>query len=178
MATGSISIGSESESLLSCSKFHFEEKVLEKLVRLEHKMDLNEEMLKRWEDTFSSKLDKMDEAIKQTETFVESVRNYHLLEKSRLNDSYYEIVENFKIQSKNETEFHGEQMKTLVESLSSKLEEFSIAKKNRENDLESMLNTLHQEQNQFNQSFEFILENFRLSSNRTIEELIERQQQG
>ncbi|CAC5365375.1 unnamed protein product [Mytilus coruscus] len=139
-------------------------------------MDLNEEKLKKWEETYSSKLDKMDEAIKQTEIFVESVRDIHLQEQSRLNDSYYEIVKNLKIQSKNETEFHGEQMNTLLESLASKIEEFGVVEKNKENALESMRNTLHQEQNQLNRSFEIILENFRLSSNRTIEELTAKQQ--
>ncbi|CAC5365378.1 unnamed protein product [Mytilus coruscus] len=176
VASGSSSIGSDSESLLSCSKFHFEEKVLEKLVRLEHKMDLNEEKLKRWEDTFSTKLDQMEEAIKHTEIFVESVRGSQLQEQSRINHSYHEIVERFKVRSKNETEFHGEQINTLLESLSSKLEEFSVAEKNRVNALESLQNTLKQEQNQFNQSFELILENFKLSSNKTIEELTSRQQ--
>ncbi|CAC5399840.1 C1QL [Mytilus coruscus] len=176
VASGSSSIGSGSESLLSCSKFHFEEKVLEKLVRLEHKMDLNEEKLKKWEETFSSKLDKMDEAIKHTEIFVESVRDTQLQEQSRFNDSYYEIVERFKVQSKNETESHGEQMNTLLKSLSSKIEEYSVAEKNREYALELLQNTLHQEKNRFNQSFDFILETFRLSSNRAIEELTARQQ--
>ncbi|CAC5365379.1 C1QL [Mytilus coruscus] len=176
MASGSSSISSDSESLISCSKFHFEEKVLEKLVRLEHKMDLNEKKLKKWEDAFAFKLEKMDEAIKQTDIFVETVRENQLQEQSRINDSYHEIVERFKVQSNNETEFHGEQMNTLLESLSSKIEEFSVAEKNRENALESLQNTLHQEQNRFNQSFELILENFRLSSNRTIEELTARQQ--
>ncbi|CAC5399839.1 C1QL [Mytilus coruscus] len=176
VASGSSSIGSDSESLLSCSKFHFEEKVLEKLERLENKMDLNEEKFKKWEETFASKLEKMDEAIKQTEIFEESVRGIQLQEQSRFNDSYHEIVEHFKVQSKNETEFHGEQMRTLLETLSSKIEEFNVAEKNRENAIESLQNTLNQEKNRFNQSLDLILETFRLSSNRTIEELTAKQQ--
>lgn len=68
------SVGTDSESLLSCSKFNFEEKILEKLVRLGHKMEINEEKMEKWEDAFSSKLDKMDEVIKQTKSFVESMR--------------------------------------------------------------------------------------------------------
>ncbi|VDI52053.1 Hypothetical predicted protein [Mytilus galloprovincialis] len=174
----SISFGSDSESLLSCSKFYFEEKILEKLIRLEYKMELNEEKLKKWEDAFSSKMDKMEEAIKQTEVFVESVRENQLQEQSRLNDSFHGIVENLSIQSKNESEYHGQQMTTMLESLSSKMEELNIDEKKRDNALEIMQNTLHRERNRFNQSFEIILENFRLSSNRTIEELIERQQKG
>ncbi|CAC5365376.1 unnamed protein product [Mytilus coruscus] len=124
----------------------------------------------------SSELDKIDEPIKQTEIFVESVRDIQLQEQSRLNDSYHEIVERFKVYSKNETEFTREQMNTLLISLSLKTKELRVAEKNRENVLELMQNTLQQEQKQFNQSFELILQNFRLSSNRTIKEMIERQQ--
>ncbi|CAG2240736.1 unnamed protein product [Mytilus edulis] len=54
MRTVSSSIGSESESLLTCSKFHFEEKVLEKLVRLEHKVEIYEETIKKFENLFVS----------------------------------------------------------------------------------------------------------------------------
>ncbi|XP_052087254.1 multimerin-2-like [Mytilus californianus] len=176
VASGSSSIGSNSESLMSCSKFHFEEKVLEKLVRLEHKMDLNKEKLKKWEKTFSYKLEKMDEAIKQTEIFVKSMRDIQLQEQLRHNDSYHEIVERFKIQSKNETEYHGEQINTMLESLSSKIEELIVAEKNRNNAMELMQNTLHQEQKRFNQSFDLTLQNFRLSSNGTVHQLIEKQQ--
>ncbi|OPL32814.1 hypothetical protein AM593_07233, partial [Mytilus galloprovincialis] len=176
VTSGSSSIGSDSESLMSCSKFHFEEKVLEKLIRLEHKMELNEEKIKRWEYAFPSKLDKMEEAIKQTEIFVETVRENQLHELSRLNDSYHEIVERFNGQSKNETEFHGKQINTMLKSLSSKIEEFSVAEKKREKDLESITYILHQEQKRFNKSYDLILQNFRLSSNKSINELITKQQ--
>ncbi|CAG2233643.1 SLK [Mytilus edulis] len=154
LVSGSISIGSDSEALMSCSKFHFEEKVLEKLIRLEHKMEINEEKLKKWEDAFSSKLDKMEEAIKRTEIFVETVRENQLQEQSRLNESFQEIVDHFNIQSKNVTEIHDKQMDIMLKSLSSKIEEFSVAEKKRENTLGSMQNTLHQEQKRFNQSFD------------------------
>ncbi|CAG2233647.1 C1QL [Mytilus edulis] len=170
------SVGSDSESLFSCSKFDFEEKLLEKLVRFEHKMQLNEIKLKKWEDTFSSKLDKMEEAIKRTEIFVETMLETQLQEQSRLNDSFQEIIDLFKFQTKNETKFHEEQINTLLKSLSSKTEEISDAEKNRETALELMQNTLHQDQNRFNKSFDLILEKFRLSSNKSINELIAKQQ--
>ncbi|VDI52049.1 Hypothetical predicted protein [Mytilus galloprovincialis] len=66
----------------------------------------------------------------------------------------------------------------MLQSLSSKMEELNVDEKKRDNALEIMQNTLHRERNRFNQSLEIILENFRLSSNRSIEELIERQQKG
>ncbi|VDI38269.1 Hypothetical predicted protein [Mytilus galloprovincialis] len=174
----SSSVGSDSESLFSCSKFDFEEKLLEKLVRFEHKLQLNDIKLKKWEDAFSSQLDKMEEAIKRTEIFVETMQENQIQEQSRLNDSYQEIIDRFKFQTKNETKFHGEQINTLLKSLSSKLEEVSNAEKNRETALELMQNTLHQDQNRFNKSFDLILEMFRLSSNKSINELIAKQQKG
>lgn len=174
----SSSVGSDSESLFSCSKLDFEEKLLEKLVRFEYKMQLNEIKLKKWEDAFSSKLDKMEEAIKRTGIFVETMQENQLKEQSRLNDSYQEIIDRFKFQTKNETKFHGKQINTLLKFLSSKIEEISDAEKNRETALELMQNTLHQDQNRFNKSFDLSLENFRLSSNKSINELIAKQQKG
>ncbi|VDI41043.1 Hypothetical predicted protein [Mytilus galloprovincialis] len=176
VATLSSSIGSNSESLLVCSKFHFEEKVLEKLVRLEHKMELTEEKMKTWEDSFSSKLDKMDSVIRQTTEFVDSVRINHAQEQVRLNDSYQEIVKRVHIQLKNVTNFYGEQMKTSLDSMSSQMQEFSEAEKNRQKALELMRYTLNQEQQRFNNSFDLILENFRLASNDTFNELVATQQ--
>ncbi|VDI52051.1 Hypothetical predicted protein [Mytilus galloprovincialis] len=176
VTSGSSSISSDSESLMSCSKFHFEEKVLEKLIRLEHKMELNEKKLKKWEETFSFILDKMEKAIKQSDIFVESVRDTQLQEQSRLNDSYHEIVERFKGQSKKETEVHGKQMNTMLKSLSTKIEEISVAENNRENALKQIQNTLHQEQNRFNKSFDVTLDSFRLASNESLSELIEKQE--
>ncbi|CAG2219186.1 unnamed protein product [Mytilus edulis] len=141
-------------------------------------MELNEEKLKKWEETFSFILDKMEEAIKRTEIFVELVRENQLQEQSRLNDSYHEIVERFKGQSKKETEVHGEQMNTMLKSLSTKIEEISDAENNRENALEQIQNTLHQEQNRFNKSFDVILDSFRLASNKSLSELIEKQEKA
>ncbi|CAC5365377.1 unnamed protein product [Mytilus coruscus] len=67
-------------------------------------------------------------------------------------------------------------MNTMLESMSSKIEDFSDAEKNRENTLESIQNTLHQEQNRFNKSFDLTLDNFRLSSNKFIYELFAKQE--
>ncbi|VDI38449.1 Hypothetical predicted protein, partial [Mytilus galloprovincialis] len=75
-------------------------------------MEINEEKIKLWEDAFSAKLDKMDKTIKQTETFIESIRESNLREISRLNDSFLETVGTFKIQSNNETNIYGEEMHT------------------------------------------------------------------
>ncbi|CAC5373121.1 COL10A [Mytilus coruscus] len=194
VVSGSSSVGSDSESLLICSKFHFEEKVLEKLVRLEHKMEINEEKMKgwevkleslsskideqmrKWEDAFLSKLVKMDEAVDQTETFVKSMRDFQLQEQSRINDSYQESVENFRNRSKSDSEIYGEQINAMLESMSSKIEEVSVAEKKRHNTLELMQFTLRQEQIRFNQSFDRILENTKLRSTKTINELFAKQQ--
>ncbi|VDI63224.1 Hypothetical predicted protein [Mytilus galloprovincialis] len=106
------SLGSESQSLLSCSKFHFEEKVLEKVVRLENKMEVYEEKIKLWEASVSSKLEhkmevyaekitlwdasissslnKVTETKKQTEIFFDSMRDAHLKDQTRFNISFHE----------------------------------------------------------------------------------------
>lgn len=99
--SGSSSFGSDSETLFTCYKFYFEEWLLEQLVRSEHIMEIHDQMMKRWEDLFSSKLDRMDAAIKQTEIFVESLRNTDIQEQSRQIDSYEDILENFEIRLKN-----------------------------------------------------------------------------
>lgn len=99
--SGSSSVGSDSETLFTCYKFHFEEWLLEQLVRSGHIMEIHDQMMKRLEDLFSSKLDRIDAAIKQTEIFVESLRNTDIQEQSRQIDSYENILENFEIRLKN-----------------------------------------------------------------------------
>lgn len=125
----SSSVGSNSESLLTCSKFHFEEKVLEKLVRLEHKMELNDKKMKTWEELFFSKLDKMNEAIKHADLFVETMHENQLQEQSRFNESFVKTVKHFNIQSKNETDFYGKQMNIALQSLVEKIHEISETEK-------------------------------------------------
>lgn len=62
--------------------------------------------------------------------------------------------------------------------MSLRMQEFSVAEKNRQKALELMQYTLYQEQQRFNNSFDLILENFRLASNDTFNELIAMQQKG
>lgn len=69
-------------------------------------------------------------------------------------------------------------MKTSLDSMSLRMQEFSVAEKNRQKALELMQYTLYQEQQRFNNSFDLILENFRLASNDTFNELIATQQKG
>lgn len=114
--------------------------------------------------------------MKQAKTFVESMRDTQLQQQSRLNDSYNEIVEHFKIKARNEAAFHGEQINTMLDSLSSKIEEFSDAENKRKKTLDLLQYTLHQEQKRFNQSFD--LYPGKLSSNKTIHDVIAMQQKG
>ncbi|CAC5383419.1 C1QL [Mytilus coruscus] len=167
------SLGSESESLLSCSKFHFEEKILEKVVRLEHKMEVYAEKIKLWEESITSILDKVTEAKKKTETFVESMRDAYLQDQTRFNDSFLETVDHFKLQSANETGFYERQMNSLLDSFSSKVIEFSEAERKRES---TMKLSLHQEQNRFNESFEKIVGNFQVRFNNSLQEIALKQQ--
>ena len=167
----SSSIGSEFESSLSCSKFHFEEKVLEKLVRLELKMDT-------WDKSITSKLDEMNNIKKQTETFVQSVQDAQIQDQTRFNKSYQEIVENLKTQVDNETENYGDQMNALLESLYSTIGVFTEAEKKRESVLELMQLTIHQDLKRFNVSYAGMEETFKVNFNKTLQELIVNQQKG
>ncbi|VDI25899.1 Hypothetical predicted protein [Mytilus galloprovincialis] len=169
----SISLRSEPESLLSntCSKFDFEERVLEKLVRLEHKIEIYEDKAKRWDNSIVSKLEKMDEALKQSKTFTDSVQAAQQQEQLRLNKSYSEIVDSFKNRMDNETEFYGQRIDNLLKSFSLKIHELTEAEKTRENYIELMQLTFLQEQKRFNQSFDQMGETIKAISNRTIQEL-------
>ncbi|XP_063404332.1 uncharacterized protein LOC134687806 [Mytilus trossulus] len=167
----SSSIGSEFESSLSCSKFHFEEKVLEKLVRLEIKVDM-------WEKSITSKLDEMNNIKKQTEKFVQSVQDAQIQDQKRFNKSFQETVEHFKTQVVNKTEIYGDQMNALLGSLSSKMEVFTEAEKKRKSITELMMSSLDREREQFNSSYDQIVENFKTTSSKTLQELIVNQQKG
>ncbi|CAC5383069.1 C1QL [Mytilus coruscus] len=63
-------------------------------------------------------------------------------------------------------------MKVMLESLSLNIQEFGVAEKKRGTSLELMQNTLN---SKFNQSFDLILENFRIA-NETVHEVIITQQ--
>ncbi|CAG2192690.1 C1QL [Mytilus edulis] len=196
VGASSSSIGSEFESSLSCSKFHFEEKVLEKLVRLEHKMQILEEKMDAREKLNTAKLDeisnimdareklntaKLDEINnikKQTETFVQSVKDTQIQDQTRFNKSYQEIVEHFNTKATNETDIYGHQINTLLESFSSKIEVFTEAEKKRESVTELMQINLDREQKRFNSSYDQIVEYFKESSKKTLLELIVNQQKG
>ncbi|XP_071146058.1 uncharacterized protein [Mytilus edulis] len=65
--TSSIYRGSKDniESQIQCSKYHFEEKILEKLVRVEHKLEINEQRIKNFEESVSIKLNDFNESENQ-----------------------------------------------------------------------------------------------------------------
>ncbi|XP_071135085.1 uncharacterized protein [Mytilus edulis] len=170
------SVGSQSESLVTCSKFHFEEKVLEKLVRLEHKMELFEEKMKIMESSMSKKLEKMNEIEKETETLTETMLDKQLQTETRINDYYKEIVVNFKTQSRNETKVFGEKMESLLESVSLNIRENNEAEKERERKMESIQRDSQEEQKRFNTSYDVIVQHFKVQSNKTLQELILQQQ--
>ncbi|CAC5397241.1 Fibrinogen-like protein A,Ryncolin-2,Tenascin-X,Angiopoietin-related protein 6,Angiopoietin-related protein 2,Ryncolin-1,Ryncolin-3,Fibrinogen C domain-containing protein 1 [Mytilus coruscus] len=150
------SIGSSLESSLQCSKFHFEEKVLEKLVRLEHKIEI-------WEGSIPTNLDKMNDARKQTEIFLESMRDLHHQEQIRLNDSFQETVENIYLKSESK-------VKSALDSFSTKMGEFG----NRsENALRILQSTMLQEQERFNKSFQETVENIKTQSESNVNSILD-----
>ncbi|VDI25900.1 Hypothetical predicted protein [Mytilus galloprovincialis] len=102
---------------------------------------------------------------------MDSVQAAQKQEQLRLNESYSEIVDCFRKQMENETEFYGEQIDNLLKSFSLKIHKLTEAEKTRENDIELMQLTFLQEQKRFNQSFHDMGENIKVISNRTIQEL-------
>ncbi|VDI63222.1 Hypothetical predicted protein [Mytilus galloprovincialis] len=162
------SVGSESESLLTCTKFHFEEKVLEKMIRLEnkmevyaekiklweesvsskleHKMEIYAEKVKLWEESVSSSLNKVTEAMKQTETFVDSMRGAHLLEQTRFNNYFVEVKDQTKSFVDSMRDAHLQAQTQFNDS-------FNEVQKQTETFVDSMRNAHLQDQTQFNDSF-------------------------
>ncbi|CAC5397240.1 unnamed protein product [Mytilus coruscus] len=146
------SIGAPLTLSLQCSKYHFEEKVLEKLVRLELKIEMYEAKIKTWEVSIPTNLDKLDDARKQTNTFLESMQDILYQEQIRLNDSFEETVENIHLQSEIK-------VKSVLDSFSTKILQFE---NRREHALEH--STLLQEQERFKDSFQETVENIKTQS--------------
>ncbi|XP_063404369.1 uncharacterized protein LOC134687840 [Mytilus trossulus] len=138
---------------------------------LEKKMD-------KWENSISSKLDEMKNAKEQTETFIQTLQSDKLQDQLKFNRSFQEIVQNFQTRADNETDAYRNQLNTLLESLSSKIQLFTEAEKKRESVKELMQSTLHQEQKRLNSSYNQIVENFKIYTNKTLQELMLKQKQG
>ncbi|CAC5356130.1 Fibrinogen-like protein A,Ryncolin-2,Tenascin-X,Angiopoietin-related protein 6,Angiopoietin-related protein 2,Microfibril-associated glycoprotein 4,Ryncolin-1,Ryncolin-3,Fibroleukin,Fibrinogen C domain-containing protein 1 [Mytilus coruscus] len=169
------SIGSSLESSLQCSKFHFEETVLEKLVRLEHKIEI-------WEGSIPTNLDKMNDARKQTEIFLESMRDLHHQEQIRLNDSFQETVENIYLKSEKTVENIKTQsesnVNSILDSILSKIDEFSESHSKRENAMELLQSNFLQEQERFNLSFHLMTDTIKEDLNKTTRNFISEQTDG
>ncbi|XP_063401935.1 heavy metal-binding protein HIP-like [Mytilus trossulus] len=118
---------------------------------IEHKMKVYAEKMKLWEESIYSSLDKVVEAKKKTETFVES----HLQDQTRFNECFFETIDHFKLQSENKTEMYDTKMNTLLDSFSSTIQELSEAERKIENTMQA---SLHQEQNRFDASFDKLVE--------------------
>ncbi|CAC5381916.1 unnamed protein product [Mytilus coruscus] len=97
--------------MLTCSKYHFEEKVLEKLIRLEHKMEIFNEKMKIWKDSISTKLSQFEDKM----------------------DSYDETTKHFKIQINNKIDIFEEQMSNMSQSLTSYSQQLKEAEQTRDN---------------------------------------------
>lgn len=64
---------SKDDSLYWCSKYHFEEKVLEKLIRLEHKMEIFTDKMKQWESEINFKSELLSESKSKVNEFLHSI---------------------------------------------------------------------------------------------------------
>ncbi|CAC5358880.1 unnamed protein product [Mytilus coruscus] len=150
--------GSQAESLLTCSKYDFEEKVLEKLVRLEHKIEMFDEKIKIWEDSISTKLSKFEEKM----------------------DSNDETTEKLRLQTNNKVDSFKEQIRNMSQSLTSKSQKLYEAEHTRDSEFKSMQTSLLRDKENFNDSFIDIVENFQhfqTVSNKKLQDLIVQQRE-
>lgn len=80
-------------SLTQCSKYDFEEKVLEKLVRMEHKMEMYEIKMKKFEESVMFKLNDFNESESQRRYTMKSlILQTFKEEKSALNSSVKSLI--------------------------------------------------------------------------------------
>ncbi|XP_076086143.1 uncharacterized protein LOC143056860 [Mytilus galloprovincialis] len=107
-------------------------------------MEMYEAKIKTWEDSIPTHLDKIDSAKKKTETFLESMREILHQEQTRLNGSFHETVENVYLKSENK-------VKSALDLLSYKIEEYNESQNRRENAIEPLRSSLRQEKKQFEQ---------------------------
>ena len=90
-----LTIGKEDiNSLTRCSKFDFEEKLLEKLVRLENKIDMFQIKMNTFEDEIKN-------AIAKTKKVTKSSKESLLAVQSRITNSFQSELERFKDSSQN-----------------------------------------------------------------------------
>ncbi|CAC5397242.1 unnamed protein product [Mytilus coruscus] len=181
-------------------------------------MEMYEAKIKTWEDFIPTNLDKFDNAKKQTETFLESMRNILQQEQQRLNDSFQETVENIYLKSESKIKsvleskigeletksesalellqssqmqdqeqfnvsFHkivenmyiqsGNKVKSVIDSVSSKMEEFSESHKKGENALQLLQSSLMQDQERFNESIHEIVANMHIQSGNKVKSVLD-----
>lgn len=138
--TSSIYHGSKDiiESQTQCSKYDFEEKVLEKLVRMEHKIEICEQKIKNFEESVMFKLNEFNESENQRNKDTQSmILDTFKEERSALNSSVLSLILN-----KFETE------KNLLNSSVQTL----------------ILDTFKEEQNVFNSSLENVIDDVMIKS--------------
>ncbi|VDI58435.1 Hypothetical predicted protein [Mytilus galloprovincialis] len=114
--------------------------------KLEHKMEVYAEKVKLWEESVSSSLNKVTEAMKQTETFVDSMRGAHLLDQTRFNNSFVEVKDQTKSFVDSMRDAHLQAQTQFNNS-------FNEVKKQTETFVDSMRNAHLQDQTRFNDSF-------------------------
>ncbi|CAC5397236.1 Fibrinogen-like protein A,Ryncolin-2,Tenascin-X,Angiopoietin-related protein 6,Ficolin-2,Ryncolin-1,Ryncolin-3,Ficolin-1,Fibroleukin [Mytilus coruscus] len=127
-------------------------------------MEMYEAKIKTWEDSIPTNLNKLDDAKKQTETFLESMQDILYQEQTRLNGSFHETVENVYLKSESK-------VKSALDALSYKIDEYSESQNRRENVIKLLQSTFRQEQKRFkqeqthlNDSFQETVENIYLQS--------------
>ena len=76
-----------------CSKFDFEEKVLEKVVRFEHKIELITETLKDFSNQMKDNFKKMEADWTETKNKIELMKDEVIEREKMLNDSIHTTMQ-------------------------------------------------------------------------------------
>ena len=76
-----------------CSKFDFEEKVLEKVVRFEHKIELITETLKEFSNQMKDNFNKMEADWTETKNRIELMKDEVIEREKMLNDTVHTTMQ-------------------------------------------------------------------------------------
>lgn len=164
--TSSIYHGSKDiiESQTQCSKYDFEEKVLEKLVRMEHKIDIYEQKIKNFEESVMFKLNEFNESVNQRNKDTQSmIRDTFKEERSALNKSVQSLILDT---------FQKEKSSLNSSFLSLILNKFETEKNLLNSSVHSLiLDVFEEEKNLFNSSMENVIEDVMVKSDNMADQL-------
>lgn len=83
-----ITTGTDENPMWQCSKYHFEERLLEKLLKVEHKMEIFTDKMKQWESEFNSGVKTLKDSTTNVDDFVHTLSDTFEKHKKNLTKHY------------------------------------------------------------------------------------------